>query len=169
MTDIWHRHFADSLQLRKLKPNARRWLDLGTGAGFPGLVLAIDLVDDLTSNVCLVESNGKKCAFLREVIRETGAKATVIDSRIEAAMPKLIDQRFEIVTARALASLTTLIGFTDEMLKTGTTALFLKGQDVERELTEAAKCWILHYQLHCSETQPEARIVEITHATKREM
>lgn len=166
-TSIWRRHFADSLQLRRIAPDARRWIDMGSGAGFPGLVLAIDLADDPDAHVHLIESNGKKCAFLREVVRETGVRATVVDGRIETAMPAIGSHPVDVVTARALAPLTMLLGYSEQVLKTGARGLFLKGQDVERELTDSTKCWNLDYQLHRSETDPDARIVEITSAERR--
>ncbi|MBY0612862.1 MAG: 16S rRNA (guanine(527)-N(7))-methyltransferase RsmG [Beijerinckiaceae bacterium] len=167
-TSIWRRHFADSLQLRRIVPDALRWIDMGSGAGFPGLVVAIDLADDPAAHVHLIESNGKKCAFLREVVRETGARATIVDSRIEQAMPAFSARCVDVVTARALAPLTILLGYSEQVLKTGARGLFLKGQDVEQELTDSTKCWNLDYQLHRSETDPDARIVEITNAVRRD-
>ena len=162
---VWDRHFLDSLQLRLIAPTARRWIDLGSGAGFPGLIVAIDLGMEPEAKVHLVESNGKKCAFLREVIRETAAPAIVHQGRIEAVLPELAASlKPEIISARALAPLTALIGMTHQMLTTSTRALFLKGQDVEVELTESSKCWSLDYRLHQS-VDPRGRIVELTRAT----
>jgi 16S rRNA (guanine527-N7)-methyltransferase len=155
---LWTRHVADSLQLLPLAPQARVWADLGSGAGFPGLVIACALADVGGARVHLVESNVKKAAFLREALRATGAPATVHAVRME----DFIDdppERIEIVTARALAPLNKLLGATYPLLKTGSFGLFPKGQDVASELTEAAKYWKIHASLTSSRTDPKAQIV----------
>ncbi len=170
LPDLWNRHFVDSLQVFALAPDARLWADLGSGAGFPGLVIAIALADisvvdtGKTAKVHLFESNGKKCAFLREVIRETGCPAVVEDGRIEDKL--LASTGFDVVTARALAPLHKLLSFTEEVLKTGTRALFLKGQDVELELDEASTYWNFDPKLHPSRVDPRGVIVDI-HEIKR--
>jgi len=157
---VWTRHVADSLQLLALAPPARIWADLGSGGGFPGLVIACALADVPGAVVHLVESNGKKVAFLREAVRATGAAAVVHAERIEdfaAKAPKGI----EVVTARALAPLATLLKAAYPLLKSGVCGLFPKGQDVASELTEAAKYWKIHGSLIPSRTDPKARIVVV--------
>ncbi len=104
LAEVWTRHIADSLQLLAIEPQALRWADLGSGAGFPGLVLAIALAERAGAHVHLVESNSRKCAFLRHVARLAGAPATIHEARIEAVVSGLAGA-VEIVTARALAPL----------------------------------------------------------------
>ena len=156
LDSIWSRHIADSLQLLSLAPGARNWIDLGSGGGFPGIVIAATL--NSPAQVHLVESNGKKAAFLREAARVTGAPATIHAQRIEQ-----FSQQFQgdvdTVTARALAPMTELLGYVAPLLKTGAQALLLKGQDVADELTQAAKYWRIEYALQPSQTDPNARIV----------
>ncbi|MDR3422566.1 MAG: 16S rRNA (guanine(527)-N(7))-methyltransferase RsmG [Xanthobacteraceae bacterium] len=155
---LWTRHIADSLQLLPLAGQARIWADFGSGAGFPGLVLACALAETAGARVHLVESNGKKAGFLREAVRATGAPAIVHAARAEdfaANVPEAIDA----VTARALAPLPKLLTLAYPLLKKGTLGLFPKGQDVAAELTEAAKCWTIQVSLAMSRTDPKARIV----------
>jgi 16S rRNA (guanine527-N7)-methyltransferase len=155
---LWTRHVADSLQLLALAPQARVWADLGSGAGFPGLVVACALAEVAGARVHLVESNTKKAAFLREAVRVTAAPATVHALRVEefVANPP---EPIEIVTARALAPLTKLLGLAYPLLKTGALGLFPKGQDVGDELTEASKYWKIRPSLVPSLTDPKGRIV----------
>src|SRR5215210_3708353 len=117
LDQVWDRHIADSLQLLDLAPEARTWLDLGSGAGFPGLVLAIAGAER-GLKVHLVESNSRKCAFLRHIARLTGAAATVHEARLEAVIPGFIGTT-DVVSARALASLAMLLEWTEPLLKTG--------------------------------------------------
>jgi 16S rRNA (guanine527-N7)-methyltransferase len=157
---LWTRHVADSLQLLALAPQARVWADLGSGAGFPGLVLACALADTPATCVHLVESNGKKAAFLREAVRVTGAPAVVHAARIED-FAKKAPEAIQIVTARALAPLRGLLAAAYPLLKRDAEGLFPKGQDVDAELTEAAKCWTIQASLATSRTDPKARIVVV--------
>lgn len=154
----WTRHIADSLQLLALAPKASVFADLGSGAGFPGLVLACALADTPGAHVHLVESTGKKATFLREAIRITGAPATVHAQRIED-FAESFTGRLDAVTARALAPLPQLLELAAPLLKTGVLGLFPKGQDVEAELTSASKSWSIRYDLAPSKTDPAARIV----------
>jgi len=157
---LWTRHVADSLQLLELAPNAHVWADLGSGAGFPGLVIACALADVPDARVYLVETNSKKIAFLREAVRTTGAPAIVYAGRIEdfaAAPPALMD----VVVARALAPLPKLLHLAFPLLKSGALGLFPKGQDVAAELTEAAKSWKVQASLTQSRTDPMAQIVVV--------
>lgn len=155
---LWTRHIADSLQLLALAPEGRIWVDLGSGAGFPGLVIACALADSPGAQVHLVESTLKKAAFLREAIQATGAPAAVHAERI-ADFVKHAPDRIDIVTARALAPLPKLFDVAYPLLKTGARGLFLKGQDVGIELTEAAKCWNIQATLVPSRTDPRSRII----------
>lgn len=164
---VWTRHIADSLQLVPLGGGARRWLDLGSGGGFPGLVIAAALADEPDAEVTLVESNGRKCAFLREAARAMGTRATVRQARIEDVIEGFAG-RIEAVTARALAPLPTLIGWTHKLLKTGAIGLFPKGREAEAELTETAKSWKVELTIHNSLTDPAGRILRVTAASPRE-
>jgi 16S rRNA (guanine527-N7)-methyltransferase len=155
---LWTRHIADSLQLMALAPDAKIWVDLGSGAGFPGLAIACALADTAGAWVHLVESNTKKAAFLREAASVTGAPAVVHAERI-ADFAKHAPDAIEVVTARALAPLAKLLAQAYPLLKTGRRGLFPKGQDVAAELTEAAKCWRIQATLAPSRTDPHARIV----------
>jgi 16S rRNA (guanine527-N7)-methyltransferase len=160
IASIWTRHVADSLQLLDIAPKARIWIDLGSGGGFPGIVLACALAAESDAMVHLVERNAKKAAFLREALRVTGGRGTVHLSDIENYVdsnPPVADY----ITARALAPLNVLLRLASPLLDQGAKALFLKGQDVEAELTEATKYWTVQAQLHPSRTSADARIVEI--------
>jgi len=155
---LWTRHIADSLQLLDLAPAAKIWVDLGAGAGFPGLVIACALADMPGVEVHLVESTQKKATFLREAIGTTGAPAFVHAERI-ADFAKHCPLRIDVVTARALAPLPKLLAEAYPLLKTGAIGLFPKGQDVAAELTDAAKCWKVQTSLVPSRTDPKAKIV----------
>ena len=161
---IWTRHIADSLQLLALVPAAKVWADFGSGAGFPGLVLACALAETPGARVHLVESNRKKAAFLREAARVTGAPAQIHPVRVVDFVDNLRDS-VEVVTARALAPLVELLANAYPLLKTGAVALFPKGQDVDAELTDAAKYWTIQTSLVPSLTDSKARIVRIASAT----
>ncbi|MGO9133630.1 MAG: 16S rRNA (guanine(527)-N(7))-methyltransferase RsmG [Methylovirgula sp.] len=136
LPQIWTRHFADSLQVQAALPEARIWADLGSGAGFPGLVTAIRLADVPGAKVHLIESDQRKCAFLRDVSRETQAPAEVHQGRIEDVLPTITD-RIEAVSARALAPLPQLLGYSCELIKSGATGIFLKGEHLDDELTQS--------------------------------
>jgi 16S rRNA (guanine527-N7)-methyltransferase len=157
---LWTRHIADSLQLLDLAPDARVWVDLGSGAGFPGLVIACALADSPGAKVHLVESNGKKAAFLREAVRLTGAPAMVHAERIEKFLT-VFSGPADVVTARALAPLKHLLDQSVGLLTTATVGLFPKGQDVDAELTEATKYWNIKVNLAPSRTDSQGRIVVV--------
>jgi 16S rRNA (guanine527-N7)-methyltransferase len=163
---LWTRHIADSLQLLDLAPDARVWVDLGSGAGFPGLVIACALADSPGAKVHLVESNAKKAAFLREVARLTQAPAVVYAGRIERFV-EVFSNSVNVVTARALAPLKTLLDQSVTLLKTGALGLFPKGQDVDAELTEATKYWNIKVNLAPSRTDPKGRIVVVQELERR--
>ncbi len=162
--ELWTRHIADSLQLLDLAPDARVWLDIGSGGGFPGLVIACALADRPGAAVHLVESNGKKAAFLRHVARELHLPARVHEVRIEDLVPDFVP---DVITARAVAPLVKLFGYVAPLLKTGAKALLPKGQDVEAELTEAAKYWKVDADLAVSRTHPAGRIVMVRALRRR--
>jgi 16S rRNA (guanine527-N7)-methyltransferase len=155
---IWTRHIADSLQLLALAPRAKVWADLGSGAGFPGIVIACALAETKGARVHLVESIGKKAAFLREAIQVTGAPAIVHALRIEDFVDKA-PESIEVVTARALAPLPKLLPLAYPLLTKGAVGLFLKGQDVGSELTAAAKYWKIQSDLVRSRTDQRAQIL----------
>jgi 16S rRNA (guanine527-N7)-methyltransferase len=165
LTDVWTRHVADSLQLFGLAPEAKRWLDLGSGGGFPGLVLGICLAET-GGHIDLVESNARKCAFLRHAARVTGAPVTVHAARIEDVIGEFTG-KVDVVTARALAPLPNLLGWCKELLRTGTLGLFPKGQYLDAELTEASKYWKIQASTVTSVTDPAARILVIRGAEQR--
>lgn len=167
VSTLWTRHIADSLQLLDLAPGAKVWVDLGSGAGFPGLVLACALSVAPGAQVHLVESTKKKANFLGQAAALVGAPVTVHAVRIEdfvnsfAATP-------DVVVARALAPLDKLLGLARPLLEKGAQGLFPKGQDVEHELTQAAKYWSFKPVLVPSKTNPLSRIVCIRGIKRRE-
>jgi 16S rRNA (guanine527-N7)-methyltransferase len=160
LPELWTRHIADSLQLLPLAPDARHWVDLGSGGGFPGLIIACAIADKPGAMVHLVESNLKKAAFLREAARLTGTPVRVHAARIEDFVDRFAEP-VEIVTARALAALDNLVESAYPLLKRGAEALFLKGRDIEVELTEASKCWTIDAELIPSATDSFGRIVRV--------
>lgn len=138
LPEIWRRHVADSAQLVAMFPDSRRWLDFGTGAGFPGLVIAIAGGEGI--HVDLVESNTRKCAFLRTVIRETGAPAAVHEGRAEAILAAW-QAPLDRITARAVAPLGTLFALAAPVMGQGVAAAFPKGEDYRTEIAEADRSW----------------------------
>jgi 16S rRNA (guanine527-N7)-methyltransferase len=164
---LWTRHIADSLQLLALAPDAKTWVDLGSGGGFPGVVLACALAERPGAHVHLVERNAKKAAFLREALRVTGGPGTVHLADIKDSVDRITGS-IDCVTARALAPLHQLVGFAEPLMRRGAKVLFLKGQDVEAELTEAAKYWKIKPHLHPSQTGGGGWIVELDHIEARD-
>ena len=157
LDSIRTRHIEDSLQVTDLFPDARSWVDLGSGGGFPGIVTAIRLADFPGGKVHLIESDHRKCAFLREVSRETKSPVEVHRGRIEDILPGL--PLTDAISARALASLPILYNMTVEKLEQGTIGVFLKGQDVASELTQTPISSNLLLRLVSSRTDPQGRIV----------
>jgi 16S rRNA (guanine527-N7)-methyltransferase len=160
LPNLWTRHVSDSLQLLALAPSAKRWVDLGSGGGFPGIVLACALADMPDTMVHLIERNAKKAAFLREALRITNSPGAVHLADIGDSVDR-ISGTIDCVTARALAPLHQLIGFAEPLVRRGAKALFLKGQDVEAELTEATKYWNIMPHLYPSRTSGHGWIVEL--------
>jgi len=166
LPNLWTRHISDSLQLLILAPSAKIWADLGSGGGFPGLVLACALAETSGAAVHLVERNAKKAAFLREALRVTSSPGTVHLTDIEDSVDRITGP-VDCVTARAVAPLHQLIGFAEPLVRQGAKALFLKGQDVEAELTEATKYWNIKPHLNSSRTGGHGWIVELDHIERR--
>lgn len=166
LPQLWTRHISDSLQLLDLAPSARTWLDFGSGGGFPGVVLACAMAEHGGAMVQLVERNAKKAAFLREVLRVTGAAGSVVLADIGDYVDSL-RRPVDCITARAVAPLHMLLGFAAPLAQQGTKALFLKGQDVEAELTEATKYWKIEPLLHPSRTGGHGWIVELNSIERR--
>jgi 16S rRNA (guanine527-N7)-methyltransferase len=166
LPNLWTRHVSDSLQLLTLAPTAKVWIDLGSGGGFPGVVLACALAETPGATVNLVERVTKKAAFLREAIRVTGSPGAVHLADIGDTVERFAGA-IDCVTARAVAPLHQLIGFAEPLVKRGAKALFLKGQDVEAELTEATKYWKVEPKLHSSRTGGQGWIVELDQIERR--
>ncbi len=166
LPQLWTRHIANSLQLLDLAPSARRWLDFGSGGGFPGVVLACAMAEHEGASVQLVEQIAKKAAFLREALRVTGGAGSVI----LADIGDYVDSSkapIDCVTARAVAPLHMLLGYAEPLVQRGAKALFLKGQDVKSELTEATKYWTIEPILHPSRTGGHGWIVELNKIERR--
>lgn len=154
--DFWNRHAWDSAQLLRLEPDARTWADLGAGAGFPGLVLAILFKGIPETKVHLVESMAKRCRFLAQVSDALDLPVVIHNKRAED-----LSLTVDIVTARACAPMTRLLGYARPYLKRGATGLFLKGQDVVSEIAEATISWKFSHRLIESLSDPRGRIVEV--------
>lgn len=156
LADVWKRHVWDSAQLFPLlPPETKNLTDLGSGAGFPGMVLAIMLGEG--PRVVLYESIAKKCRFLEEVASRTGASVEVRNGRIEEAKP----EPFDVVTARACAPLDQLLSYALPFQAKNTRCLFLKGQSVGAELTDAYKSWSMTVNQHPSRSDPSGVILDI--------
>lgn len=168
LPDIWRRHVADGAQAFAALPNARRWLDIGSGAGFPGLVTAILLADVEGGSVTLVESNGRKAAFLQAVARELKLPAKIVSDRIESLPERLspIDNRFDAVSARALASLDRLLEYAEPWLSAGATGVFHKGQDFAAEHRQAALSWSFDLVERKSRIEADSRIILVDHVRR---
>lgn len=157
LPDYWRRHVLDSAQLLKLEPQAKAWADLGAGAGFPGVVLAILLKATPGAKVLLVDSLAKRCRFLSEVVAALDLPAEVICARAE----EVGDRPVEVVTARACAPLPRLLGYAKPWLRRDVVGLFLKGENVESELQEAVKSWRFEAELLPSLSDTKGRIVRL--------
>ncbi len=195
LDDVWQRHFADSAQLLTLAPpEARTWVDLGSGAGFPGLVVAILWADRLPlappdspppcgeglgvggipeadgrgeprRRVVLIESNARKCAFLREVVRQTQIAGRIgvdiLSIRIETVATQASLPHTDVVSARALAPLERLLGLAAPLFTSATVGLFMKGKEAAAEIEAARKTWDFNVELASSQTEPDGQIVLI--------
>jgi 16S rRNA (guanine527-N7)-methyltransferase len=196
---VWHRHFADSAQLVPLAPpGARSWIDLGSGAGFPGLVVAILLAspsrgadpsppsdernsaDDARGltpvgasgerellRVTLIESDMRKCAFLREVARQAGVAVDILSMRAESAKTPVNERLPRVVSARALAPLDRLLGLAAPLSPPGTTLLMMKGKEARKELHMAEATWTFDVDLVPSVTDKHGRVAVITNLKRK--
>lgn len=160
LTDFWHRHALDSWQVFEQMPEAKRWADLGAGAGFPGLAIAFGLMERHAGegHVLMVDSVAKKMAFVTQVIRETKAPAIARADRVESIHPV---PEVDVVTARAMAPLGKLLGYVHPFVEKGAVALLPKGARYKEELTEARKSWTFDAEVLPSRTSPEAAILKI--------
>jgi 16S rRNA (guanine527-N7)-methyltransferase len=158
LPDFWLRHAYDSAQLFHVEQSVLKWADIGAGAGFPGLVLAILLKDREKAQVHLVESRAKRIQFLEAVCLALNLPATLHHARAEdiRSPPGL-----EVITARACAPLPRLLGYTEHLFEAGARGVFLKGRDAESELTQARQSWKFQSQLLPSQSDPSGWIVKI--------
>jgi 16S rRNA (guanine527-N7)-methyltransferase len=167
LDDLWHRHFADSAQLLALGPATGpvRWLDLGSGAGFPGLVIGVMLAERPGSRLVLIESDSRKCAFLREVVRQTGLAALVpvdiLAERIETDANTTRVGAVDVISARALAPLERLLGWCQPFFGPQTMAVLPKGRDFDLELQAARQNWQFELMLKPSQTLVDGRILVV--------
>lgn len=161
LTDSWSRHFIDSAQIAKFiaKPNPIV-VDIGSGGGFPGMVLAIMLDGEFH----LIESDQKKCIFLSEVSRETKTKVIIHNDRVETSSIHSVD----VITARACANVSQLFSWTEKLVSHETKCLFLKGKNYSIELDEAKKDWHFDVAIHPSVTESESAILELKNIRRRE-
>jgi 16S rRNA (guanine527-N7)-methyltransferase len=160
LADLWVRHFADSLQVAAAVPEARRWLDFGSGAGFPGLVTAIKVAGEADARVHLIESDRGKCAFLQTVIRETSAPAIIHCGRLEAILPEF-NEPIDAISARALAPLEALLRFGEKFIEKGAVGVFSKGKQFETELTDSLTAGKYFITTMESRTCSTARLVVV--------
>ncbi len=158
LDDMWRRHFLDSVQLARRVPPDKRVLDMGSGAGFPGLALSIVT----GARVVLAESDGRKCAFLREVRRLTDANAEIVEGRIES----LDVEPFDVVVARALAPLSDLLRNAEGLMKPDGYGLFLKGTRLDDELTDASENWNMEVEQHPSLSDPSGTVLKIRNLSR---
>jgi 16S rRNA (guanine527-N7)-methyltransferase len=177
LDEVWHRHFADSAQLLPLAPpGPHHWIDLGSGGGFPGLVVAIVLGNSApppvtTAHVILIESDARKAAFLREAARQTaipaGVPVDILSTRAESARIKVNGSLPRVICARALAPLDRLLDLAAPLSPPGTTGLYLKGKTVAQELRAAEKMWNFNVELVPSVTDRDGRIAVITRLERK--
>jgi len=165
--DIWTRHVADSLQTQWSYPEARTWVDIGSGGGFPGVITAILLADVPDAHVHMIESNQRKAAFLRTALRETGSKGSVHPGRIESVAKTWTHGPVDAVSARALASLDLLFQLAEPFVKLGATTVFHKGQDFQREVNEASARWDFDMVEKTSLIDPMSRMLLFSNISAR--
>lgn len=163
LPEIWRRHVADSAELVRLFPEPQDWLDLGSGAGLPGIVVA--LVGPPGTHVHLVEANTRKCAFLRAAVRETGAPATVHEGRVEAILAAW-DKPIDRISARALAPLGALLDLAWPLMSRGVPAAFHKGADFRKEVADASQSFAFDLVEHPSRVG-EGAILEIANLRRK--
>ncbi|PBB31352.1 16S rRNA (guanine(527)-N(7))-methyltransferase RsmG [Mesorhizobium sp. WSM3882] len=160
LDDVWRRHILDSAQLARIAPTAMRWVDLGSGGGFPGLVLGFLLAERPGATIDLVESNRKKASFLQSVVGQFGLPARVLARRIDDSYPLVSAP--QVITARALTGLPDLLDLAAPWLTKGARSLFHKGRDYRAEVEESAHRWTFDLVEHPSMTDAHGVILEIT-------
>jgi 16S rRNA (guanine527-N7)-methyltransferase len=161
--ELWDRHIVDSAQVFHCAPNDwTRWTDLGSGGGLPALVVAI--LDQQKRPMTLIESDKRKCLFLTTARRELGLDINIINKRIGDADVAKSD----VLSARALAPLCDLLGYSDQFLQSDGTAIFPKGARYQEELDQAAQSWHFDVEAHTSQTNPDSRVLELSRITRRE-
>ena len=162
LDDLWDRHILDSVQVFRLVEQGGNWVDIGSGGGFPGIVIAILNQEEQRFRVRLVESDQRKCAFLRTAIRELGLTATVDNERIENAQYLEAD----ILSARALSDLSHLLAYAEMHLKPGGVAIFPKGQNWQQEVEETQHLWSYQFEAVTSKTNSAAAVLMIKDITR---
>jgi 16S rRNA (guanine527-N7)-methyltransferase len=165
LPDLWQRHILDSAQLARIEPQAVTWLDIGSGGGFPGAIMAVILRERPGASIDLVESNHKKAAFLQTALGQLKAPARVHPKRIEEAYGLV--QQPQIVTARALAPLDKLLALSEPWLVKGATGLFHKGREYRNEIKESTHSWKFDLVEHASLIDRESVILEVKNLTRR--
>ncbi len=165
LNELWTRHILDSAQLFPLASDAKKWLDIGSGGGFPGIVTACFLADQPGSAIDLIESAGKKAAFLRTAAGHLNVPARIHSARIEAMWQKI--ETPQVVTARALASLNDLFGLAEPWLTNGAKAFFQKGRDYQREIDESRVGWSFDLVQHQSAIDQASVILEISNLRRK--
>ena len=163
LPDLWDRHIGDSMQVQAAAPNARKWVDFGSGGGFPGLVTAIVLAEHADAEIHLVESDKRKAAFLRTVSRETGAPVHVHAERIKSFAAHH-DLPVDAVSARALAPLPQLVAWSEKFLSAGAIGVFPKGQQAAAELTALQRDHRFRVESRPSRTRDHSSLVIVTAA-----
>lgn len=158
--DVWRRHILDSAQLARIAPKASRWVDLGSGGGFPGLVIAFLLAERDDASIDLIESNRKKASFLQAIVGQFALPARIIARRIDDSYPLVSAP--QIVTARALAPLSALLDLAAPWLTTGARGLFHKGRDYRAEVAESTQRWSFDLVEHASVTDAHGVILELS-------
>lgn len=160
---MWERHIFDSAQLFQLAPSEGHWVDMGSGGGFPGIVAAIlSKGQGASHQFTLIESDQRKCAFLRTAVREFSLPARVLSDRIEEVAP----QNANILSARALADLSSLLGFGVRHMKPSAVALFPKGESWQKEVADARQIWNYDCDVIKSITNPAAAVLKIKDITR---
>ena len=165
--EIWIRHVADSLQTKWAMPEAKVWVDIGSGAGFPGVVTAILQADDPEGHVHMIESNQRKAAFLRTALRETGSKGSVHSGRIESVAKEWQHGAVDAVSARALAALPLLLELSEPFTGNGAKCVFHKGQDFQREVNDASAAWCFDLVEKKSLIDPTSRMLILSDISSR--
>jgi 16S rRNA (guanine527-N7)-methyltransferase len=161
---FWDRHILDSAQILPLaRPDAKTWVDFGSGAGFPGLVIAALVQSHDGAHVTLIEASAKRCGFLREAARAMQVKVEIINDKLEHVTPHPVD----IITARAFTALDRLLAYADPWQGPQTQALFPKGEEVSGELAQASTNWLFKSTIHPSVSDARGCIVEVTECQAR--